>query len=54
MGKKTGRTRHRNSAVSGPRKFTSPTPEHEDLFFTWGMTKDTVKFKDTISQLYKA
>ena len=32
-------------------KFTAPTLELEDMFFTWGTAKDAAKFEDTMSKL---
>ena len=32
-------------------KFISPTSGLEDVFFTWGTTKDAAKFEDTVSKL---
>ena len=32
-------------------KFTTPKSGLEDLFFTWGTSKDAAKFEDTVSKL---
>ena len=39
------------SGGAGTTKFTAPMSGLIDLFFTWGMAKDTAKFEDTVSKL---
>ena len=36
---------------AGATKFTAPTSELEDVFYTWGTAKGAAKFEDTASKL---
>ena len=55
MGKRTKRKQRAaggTGSLSGPTtKFTAPTSGLEDVFFTWGTTKEAAKFEDTVSKL---
>ena len=56
MGKK-GKRKQRtvggagSSGGAASTKFTAPTSGLEDVYFTWGTTKDAAKFEDTVSNL---
>ena len=39
------------SGGASAMKFTTPTLGLEDMYFTWGTTKDAAKFEDTVSKL---
>ena len=55
--RRLGERGRRNAAGTGgsgattTRKFTAPTLELEDVYFTWGTAKDATKFEDMASQL---
>ena len=39
------------AAAASTKKFTTPTPGLEDVYFSWGTAKDAAKFEETVSAL---